>query len=240
MKDELNKTPKHLRENIKKLFSVKRFRNYAEGIFFDNTGEHTIRGINLIDQLPLSESAKEEVKKRYWPHDIPEIITLDFTVIEKQDSVLEQNLRDQEEKAAEILLNEQDLLYLAEFNIAKNVLKGNNNENVPTSAATIAVITDRVEGNTYFHRSLAAWIISSEYDRGKLPPKPALSYTFKIHELFKQNIPICKLQEEYKVAAEYLLRLQLDEVENAWTNVPTNRIPEILLNCLKEYSQIKD
>ena len=240
MKDRLKKTPEHLRESIKKLFLVIRFGNYAEGIFFDNTGEHTIRGINLIDQLPLSEPAKEEVKKRFWPHDIPEIITQDFTVIQKQDRVLEQNLGEQEEKAAEILLNEQDRLYLAEFNIAKNVLKGINNENIPIPAATIAVITDRVEGNTYFHRSLAMWIISPEYDRSNLPPQPALTYTFEIHELFKQNIQKCKLQEEYKVAAEYLLRLQLDEVENAWTNVPTNRIPEILLNYLKEYSQIKD
>ena len=240
MKDRIYEAPQHLRENIEKLFSVQRFRNYEKGIFYDNSGAHTIRGIDLIDILPLSNDSKEAVKARFWPHDVPEIMTLDYTVIEKQDKGLALSLSEQEKSAARILLTEQDQKYLSEFNLAAKVLKGEEDNNVPTPEATIAVIVDRVEGNIFFHISLARWTSSQEYDPDKLPPSQALTYTFVIDELFRQNIPSCNLQGEFQQAAEYLLKYQLDEVKNAWGNVPIERFPSILLDYLKKYSLVEN
>ncbi len=239
MKDRINEAPQHLRDNIEKLFLVKRFRNYAKGIFFDNTGAHTFRGNDLIDQLPLGPEPKAGIKARFWPHDIPEIITSDYTAIEKQETRLAQRLEEQEEKAAEELLDKQDRRYLAEYNLAAKFLKGEVIEK-PTPEAVISVIVDRVEGNTFFHKSLAGWILSQEYDEDKLPPQQALVYTFSVHELFKQNVPNCELPVEFQQAAEYLLKYQLDEVKNAWKNVPTNRVPQILTEYLRKYSLIEN
>ena len=77
------------RKNYKMLFFqsfiVPRFGGYYEGIFFDSVGSHTIRCEDVVDTLPEGEYDKENVRLYLLIHDLPEIVTSDFTSIQKED-----------------------------------------------------------------------------------------------------------------------------------------------------------
>lgn len=233
MDAQVNDAPKHLRNKINELFTVKRFGNYSKGIFSDNSGLHTLRGINLIDRLPLSTSLKNKVKEIYWLHDIPEIIIFDYTVIQKQDKVLEQKLAEKEKSAAKSLLNDKEQILLAEFNLAEKVLKGKGKNKLPKPEAVIAALVDRIEGNVYFHKYLTKWITSQNYDRKKIPPQKALTYTFRTQELFEKNVAKCKLSKTYMKAAKYLLNYQINKVVKFWKNVSKSKMPQDIKALLK-------
>jgi hypothetical protein len=234
MDKKLIEVPKHLKSDFQKLFLVQRFKTYEGNILKDNTAEHTLRGIALINTLPFDDNSKDKVKAVFWPHDIPEIIISDYTAIEKLDEKLAKSLERKEDEAAKRLLNKQDYLMLNEFNVAAKILKGERTEKIPSPEAVVAYVVDVVEGNTFFHRNITNWIVSDSYNPTHIPSEKALSYTFKMHALFVQNLPKCNLTAGYQKAAEYLLKFQLDEVAKAWVKVPLNLIPPTTLKGINE------
>jgi 5'-deoxynucleotidase YfbR-like HD superfamily hydrolase len=225
MSSNLEHAPDRLQENIHKLFKIKRFSSYEEGIFSNNVGQHTLQCVELASDLPVDPQTQDKIKGILWIHDIPEIITSDRTVIEIEELGLEKDTKLRETKAAKKLLSKSDQKLLVEFNRAHQVLKGNSDEDVRPEAG-IAAIIDRIEGNVEFHRSLSKWCGSDNYERHKLPSSNALRFTLETHNTFTQNLSKCKLRGKLNEAAKTLVDFHLNEASKAWRNVPESRIPK--------------
>lgn len=238
MIERVSEAPEYLRDKIADLFSVRRFEGYAEGIINDNTGAHTIGGLDIIEQLPINNELKQAIKAYFWIHDLTEIVTGDYDIVKRQDQHLRSKIKGQEKVAAKTLLSEKDQQRLEEFNAAKELLKGKPSKIPTTPEAIIAALVDKIEGNITFHTQLAAWVNSEHYSPQNLPEEFALTYTFVVQNSAKKNLPSCNLGDEHQRAADYLLEFQMSEVVEAWESVPTDRVPPSVAEGLKLFKLV--
>jgi len=211
--------PQDISGLVLKSFDVPRFtRIYHEGIFIDNTGDHTVRCVEIAEQLTLPADDLSKLIRMLWVHDLPEIITSDYSIIQKNsDPNLDQNIKRRETLAARKILNPNDQLLFEEFN------KG------LTPVAMVAKTIDRTEGNMFFHRSLTRWIMSGEYNPLYVPKDEALRYSYQYYKKTLQSLPAFQyLNPTYLKTIQGLLNTQIESIKGYWKAVTEERIPSTI------------
>ncbi|HUW22148.1 MAG TPA: hypothetical protein VMW41_05810 [Candidatus Bathyarchaeia archaeon] len=223
---------------------IRRYMGYAEGIFFDNTAGHTVRCINRTnrpEQLP-SLSRRQELNRRLfevvqrilWLHDLPEIFTGDYLAPDKDaHPELAAAVSEEELAAAHQHFSPKDEILLLAFNQASAALKEGQTTGRILPEAVIAKIIDIVDGNEFFHWSLARWVASASYDPAMMPNEKALVYTMDSYQRCRASLTSLGLNLRCLKVTTALLVNQLAYVTAQWQRVPPERIPPILAAKLK-------
>lgn len=93
--------------------------------------------------------------------------------------------------------------------------------------AFLAVIIDKNDNNNLFNKLLSTWLLSDKFDpRIIMPPNPALTFSFRQHDTFKQNLPLWTDNPGLMRVCETLLDENMQITENLWSQVPDDRIPQ--------------
>jgi 5'-deoxynucleotidase YfbR-like HD superfamily hydrolase len=200
-------------------------KGYPEGVFYDHTLAHTERCVVKGMLLPLSSLIKNPLIRTLWIHDLPEVFTSDFTSVDKaRDAVLDLELTQAEDQVAQKILKHADFKLYQAFKQASRFLKGE--EEAVTPAALIAKIIDAVDGNMFFHYSLALWVDSSDFEEAKLPPESALTFTFDQEKSYRPRIKSAPVEQEIKDICLMLLDEQIEYIQQVWRNVDPRKIPK--------------
>lgn len=216
MPDHQEAIPEDIKAAVLQSFLIPRFtRIYHEGIFRDSTGKHTLRCVEIANSLNLSEIDTLKLERMLWIHDLAEIVTSDYSVVQKQsDPDLSTDVNKREAQAAIMILSEPDQKLFNEFNEGL------------TPIALIAKTIDRIEGNMYFHRELVCWINSTEYIQSHIPKYEALQYSFEYHAKSVAALSLLPdLEIRYKQTIQSLLKVQARTICKVWKTVPENKIP---------------
>ena len=209
--------PKDIESLVSQTFFIPRFtRIYHEGIFDDNTGAHTVRCVRIAINLELPENERSKLVRMLWIHDLSEIVTSDYSIIQKNSSsALADDLKTKEELAAKMLLNLDDQLLFKEFN------------NGLTPIAMVAKTIDRIEGNIFFHKELARWVQSDEYSPLHMPSDDSLRYSYEYYQKSVRALSLITNSDfSYREIIRALLDFQLESIRNVWDAVPNERVPK--------------
>jgi 5'-deoxynucleotidase YfbR-like HD superfamily hydrolase len=210
-------------------FTIKRYEEgYAEGIFYDSVGSHIFRCADEVEKRPKGDYSKEKVRLYLLIHDLHEIVTSDFTAIQKEDSALSQKLEALEKEAIQTILPESYWSILDEFDNAGKLLKGEDLEVTPPPEAIIAKVIDTFDGDVFFHKALSKWVSSEQYDSDKIPSEQALSYIFLHTPKQIESIQNSNYDDGVKKLCLSILRDKLLSVRNSWEKVPEILIPETI------------
>lgn len=218
-------------EDLAKLaFAAKRVlrylgKGYPEGVFYDHTLAHTERCVVKGMLLSLSPTIKDPLIRTLWLHDLPEVFTSDYTSVDKaRDSALDLKLTHAEDQIAQRILKPDDLELYRAFKQAGRFLKGE--EELAKPAALIAKIIDAVDGNMFFHYFLASWANSSDFEEIRLPPEPALTFTFDQEKSYRTRIKSAPVEQDIKDICLVLLDEQIEYIRQLWRNIDPKRIPK--------------
>jgi len=231
--------PNDLKFLVSQLFEINRFTDekYPPGIFFDNVGEHTFRLVALADTVKIYGVNNSTLKRMLWIHDIPELITGEYIAPRKQnDKNLAELLEREEIEAAGNLLNINDVGLIESFNLSGKHLKGEIYSGDVTKEGIVACTLDKIDGNMFFHYSMAKWVNIGHGER-EIPSKTAMEFTFKQRNLFLKNLG--KLPNEYESVVntcENLLNYQVNFVVDCWKSVDEGKRPQIIKDQLKKYA----
>ena len=222
--------PEDIQDAILQSLTIPRYtRIYREGIFRDSTGAHTIRCVEAAKKLLLPGELKDKIIRILWIHDLPEIITTDFSVIQKESNPeISEKLEKKEIEAATLLLSKSDQILLDDFNNADSYLKGIRTNKIPGLESMFAKVIDTIDGNTFFHRELSLWVVSDEFESSGIPNNASLIYSFKVYRIYTQNLNIHPSLDDYQKTAKILLRNQLSQITHYWESIPESRKPDVL------------
>jgi len=229
--DSEKEIPEDISQHIEELKKVKRaqFKEYPEGVFEDDTRNHTLKCVYIAKKV-ADERVFLDTVRTLWIHDIPELITGDLTVIEKyRDSTSAKKFEKEELDAAKKLLTPRDQELLIDFNNASKLLKNKPNQNnkKASPSSLLAKIIDNSEGNLMYHYCFTKWFKSKKYDQSNLPPKDSLQHTFITNEKFLQTIEQ-KIQGSEKEVLVNFIKAVLVNAKRFWKEVPSERIPTVV------------
>ena len=95
-------------------------------------------------------------------------------------------------------------------------------------AGLIAYVLDKIDGNMFFHYTLAKWVAAGNGER-KIPSVAALEFTFKQRNQFTQALERAKALFPGAVdCCQFLLDYQIKYMVEAWRDVPENKRPQII------------
>lgn len=227
--EQVLNTPKELRNAVMQLFLVPRYtRIYHEGIFYDSSGVHTLRCVNRVNDLDISKRDRQLIQDILWCHDLPEIITSDFSVVEKlSDLNIERYLESIERKAVKKIMPEKYQRLYWSFVDAERFWRGLSYSKLPSPHALTAKVIDTADGNIFFHKALADWVSSKLYNPKYLPSENALKYSFLSYKKYLgcMNYPI-KPFGPFEGIIFKLLNDQIIQISERWSG--NDRIPEII------------
>lgn len=230
---QVSSIPKDLEDHIEKLSTVARFasKGYPKHVFKGlNTRVHTLKCTYLAGILDIPNKIdRHKLSRILWIHDIPEIITEDITVIDKQnDKNAENEFYYRELIAGRRLLNDSDLLMLVNFNIANYFLSGKI-DFAPEDVFILAKIIDAGEGNMTYHYTLTNWIKSDSYNKDQLPNIASRSHAFKKMKIYKSQV-----SDEY---SHNLINEILNNVCGFWERVPDSRVPQDIKDHINAFNK---
>lgn len=230
--------PDDLAEKVSQLFLISRFvhAEYPQGIFDDNVGKHTTRLAVFISLLPeIKNVRKDRLERMSWLHDEPELITGDTVAPRKADTAVAKKLAAEEAVAIDELLEGEDLQLLDELNSSGDFLKGELHDLAGTSPeGFILYVLDKIDGNMFFHFSLAKWLAEDDGQR-VFSDQQSLAYTFRQREVFMEALE--KVEEEFPEVAKIcrsLLDAQIDYVRRVWQEVDPARQPQEIKDELQK------
>jgi 5'-deoxynucleotidase YfbR-like HD superfamily hydrolase len=223
---------------FKKAASTQRYTGLGlspESIQEQNVKNHTLRLILMAQDLPIDEETKKACIKTLAIHDLPETVELarlgrtsDTTAPQKALSPnLDKQVEKDEEKAANLIFDPEELaLYLA-FSQASDFLK-DRNPNLPTATGLISKILDKTEGDLTYHQ--IAVINPDNYPY--LNPK-AQSLAFEKYIPFSQKLNSLKSTNltDASIICQNLIDNSMLLIKELWNKIP----PEQISSTIKTY-----
>lgn len=223
--------PADLAGLVHELFTLSRFVDprYPPGIFFDNVGLHETRLVTIAGLNNLPGINRDKLIRMLWVHDIPELVIGEHISPAKEaNKKLAADLVAAELKAADKLLQPSDIRLLKEFNSSSALLKSETRDLQAVSAeGLVAVCQDKIDGNMFFHWSLAKWLAAGG-DQGSLG-RTGMAYTFEQKQTFQKSLEL--VTEKWSRAVTVctgLLDYQIRFIVDAWKQVLTDRIPPLI------------
>lgn len=230
---------------------VARFKDndYPEGIFEDNVKKHIVRLIKRISLLDWGKIEnflnRNRLERIIWIHDIPEAgdllagekdQTADITAVAKDaDTTLAQKIEQKERDTAREIFSDDDFRLFTSMERTGNFLKAGEDIAVDPEA-TVAYLLDRIDGNTFFHFSLARWTDSDNFNPGLNVHADSTIHTMKQADRFLGNLK--KIEDKFPQLSAFcagLIEEQLEFVKRVWNDVKhKDRIPELIKNWLAQ------
>jgi hypothetical protein len=238
MLEKIFNAPEEVRDAAVQSLLIPRYtRTYKEGLFRDSTGAHTIRCIDKADKLPLKNRDKNIVKGILWGHDLPEIITSDYTVIQKGENInLAKKLESEEFEAARLILPAEFQKHIFDFNNADKFINDKDYEYLPSPHALVAKTIDNVDGDIFFHKHLTRWMSSSLYNPKDVPPTSSLIYSFDCYRKYcNRLISFPNTFQPFNKIVYDLQYLKVLKIISYWWEIEKDKTPRIIK---KELSNI--
>jgi hypothetical protein len=236
--DSLPRVPDDLAQLVARLYHLPRFVDprYPPGIFTDDVGSHTTRLVIMAGLIDMPGIKPGLLKRMLWIHDIPELIIGEYIApVKDANAKLARQLQKAEKKAAEKLLQPSDVRLLDNFNSSSAFLKGEHRDISAISPEGLeGGSLDKTDGNMFFHWSLAKWIAGGG-DQGSLG-RTGLEHTFTQNQIFVRSLESVRpVWPEAAAACINLLDYQIKFIVQAWEQVPTDRIPQLIQHQLASY-----
>jgi HD domain len=222
--------PLDLQSLLARAEQVRRYQHpdYPAGFSDDTTAAHTLRVVDRAARLKLDQAAQRQLERMLWIHDLPEVLTLDTTSVEKESSrELDEAIRQQEQRVAERLLSPADQGLLAQFNMAGELLKGRGGAEATSGLGLVplaAKIVDITDNNVRFHLFLTRWVGASNLQAHQLPPDLALTYTFRWHGPMRLAIQDLGLEAGSRRLCLDLFDEEIELIRAMWRDYP-DRVP---------------
>ncbi|OGM14886.1 hypothetical protein A3A76_02040 [Candidatus Woesebacteria bacterium RIFCSPLOWO2_01_FULL_39_23] len=236
MLERIFNAPEELKDLAFQSLLVPRYtRTYHEGIFRDSTGGHTLRCIDKADTLNIKQADKVIITDKLWSHDLAEVVTSDFSAIHKQnDPKLKRMLFERELEAIRTYIPEKYKPHVYDFIEAERFWDGSIYSKLPTPHALVAKTIDHTDGNVFFHKALASWVSSDEYNPDYLPSKDSLRYTFVNYHKYMERLssPVKPFGQFYEVILN-LLNDEIVKIAGFWSGVKEQKQPEIIIKDLR-------
>ena len=216
--------PDDLAALIAQLKDVQRFGhpNYPVNVFHDNVFEHVCRCITFLNQLEIDDDMRNIMTRMLWIHDIPEIFTKDYTVLQKiEDPELVIRLDQEEAKIVADIFTPSDQVLMRDFNQASAFWKGKSDIKTSVAAKYVKLI-DHIDGIITFHWQLTDWIMTSKYKEELLPPRAVFNYSFDQFALWNAQLKLMPASH-HREQLSTIATLCSTENAQAWRRVTPNR-----------------
>jgi hypothetical protein len=221
--------PEDLLKYQDRLKQVYRFLHpeYPAEAFHDSVYDHVERAVCFANQLLPSSDITSTLVRLLWLHDIPEIFTKDFTIVEKNDNpLLAQQIAAHEELIIQSHFTQKDQELFNDFHGAAQYLKGKSGNTNLTQASILAKVIDVTDGDITFQYQILNWMGSPNYSEDRLPPERALRHGFQNRRVYREQLK--QLDPELSKQGLSILELADRTLHDLWLAEPGVDIPEVI------------